>query len=102
MKSLILLAFFVKINGLVGCRQVVRHMVLVHAFGGSSPSTPAKLASKNEPRRSLFLFCCLYLFGRVAIAAMIPLMKFAGSDWDDKADHAEKCDVPQIHRCEVE
>ena len=27
---------------LLGCGQVVRHMVLVHAFGGSNPSTPAK------------------------------------------------------------
>ena len=27
----------------MGCGQVVRHMVLVHAFGGSNPSTPATL-----------------------------------------------------------
>ena len=29
------------LSGVLGCRQVVRHMVLVHAFGGSNPSTPA-------------------------------------------------------------
>ena len=28
---------------LLGSRQVVRHWVLVSAFGGSSPSSPAKL-----------------------------------------------------------
>lgn len=27
----------------MGRGQVVRHMVLVHAFGGSNPSAPAKL-----------------------------------------------------------
>ena len=30
-------------NSLVGSGQVVRHMVLVHAFGGSNPSSPATL-----------------------------------------------------------
>lgn len=28
-------------NSLLGIRQVVRHVVLVHAFGGSNPSSPA-------------------------------------------------------------
>ena len=29
------------ISIILGSRQVVRHMVLVHAFGGSNPSSPA-------------------------------------------------------------
>ena len=32
----------------MGCRQVVRHVVLVHAFGGSNPSIPAKLEKNSE------------------------------------------------------
>jgi hypothetical protein len=27
--------------GVLGCRQVVRHRILVPAFGGSNPPTPA-------------------------------------------------------------
>ena len=67
MKSLILLAFFVKINGLVGCRQVVRHMVLVHAFGGSNPSTPAM---KNDRTfvRSFFIVLWSGLHPRMSFA----------------------------------
>lgn len=33
----------------MGCRQVVRHMVLVHAFGGSNPSTPAIEKDRASP-----------------------------------------------------
>lgn len=39
----------------MGCRQVVRHLVLVQAFGGSSPSIP----DKKEVRFILCLFFIL-------------------------------------------
>ena len=32
----------------MGCRQVVRHQVLVLAFGGSNPSIPAILEIKQR------------------------------------------------------
>ena len=42
---------------LLGCRQVVRHMVLVHAFGGSNPSTPAMKFYREEKCTILCIFC---------------------------------------------
>ena len=38
---------------LLGSRQAVRHMVLVHAFGGSIPSSPAR---KKSPSLAAFYF----------------------------------------------
>ena len=40
---------------IVGSRQVVRHMVLVHAFGGSIPSSPAIEMSVGLYDRRIFL-----------------------------------------------
>ncbi len=46
-----------KINCTMGCRQVVRHLVLVQAFVGSSPTIPANQCIKlnSDPPGSLFL-----------------------------------------------
>lgn len=43
------------LSHILGCGQVVRHMVLVHAFGGSNPSTPAKFKHyTKDSEMSLF------------------------------------------------
>ena len=38
----------------MGSRQVVRHMVLVHAFGGSNPSSPATVAHVRRGQPSVY------------------------------------------------
>lgn len=43
----------------LGRRQVVRHQVLVLAFGGSSPSGPAKLCINRLARSGWAVFFCL-------------------------------------------
>jgi hypothetical protein len=47
---------------MMGCRQVVRHQVLVLAFGGSNPSIPANLKRPN--------FCLVFLI----IGASYPIL----------------------------
>ena len=44
---------------LLGIGQVVRHMVLVHAFGGSNPSTPAKMSMFKIDHQGLFSYACI-------------------------------------------
>ena len=41
---------------ILGRRQVVRHMVLVHAFAGSIPAVPAKLENTPRSRPKGWLF----------------------------------------------
>ena len=38
----------------MGCSQVVRHMVLVHAFGGSNPSAPTDKIKKTLSSKVFF------------------------------------------------
>ena len=45
-------------SAFLGRGQVVRHMVLVHAFGGSNPSAPAKFSNRGEK----CTFLCVFLF----------------------------------------
>ena len=50
---------------LVGCRQVVRHLVLVQTFGGSSPSIPDFKNSRlgGSFFISLYWECCNVTIG---------------------------------------
>ena len=68
---------------LLGCRQVVRHMVLVHAFGSSILSTPAtwlsgaNSAKKRQILLSFFIFWCSnFQCRKVCVVLKIRLKKF--------------------------
>ena len=49
---------------LLGCRQVVRHWVLVPAFGGSNPSIPAKKNLSAIKPSNRMAFCILTVVDR--------------------------------------
>ena len=58
--AIVFLSKFGYNQGALGTRQVVRHVVLVHAFGGSNPSSPAKLDAEYKDRVLWPVFVCVF------------------------------------------
>ena len=57
----------------MGCRQVVRHMVLVHAFGGSSPSIPASYCFKKSEKEIVGMPKQKFNFGLIWFLILVPI-----------------------------